>query len=138
MKRILWLVLISALLFSCKTMSPVKTDTWLDGKRDAVAGFNIAGKWDCGPYMEGGWGEGIFTQVGNRVSGTLGPYNVDGIIDGKTFFMAIQGGTKLYTAKLSLQPDGQLVGTYVFNNLIDGENASGADTKSISMKRMNQ
>ncbi len=136
MKKFLWLVLISVLLISCKTISPVKTDVWLDGKRDAVPGINIAGKWDCGPYMEGGWGEGIFTQVANRVSGTLGPYNVTGIVDGKTVFMAIQGGTKVYTAKLSLQPDGRLKGSYVYNNLIDGGTVDNSEP--ISMKRMNQ
>lgn len=137
MKKLLLLIFVGALLLSCKTMSPIKTDTWLDGKQGAVADFNMTGKWDAGPYMEGGWGEGILTQSGNRVSGTLGPYNVDGVVDGKTVFMAIQGGIKLYTAKLTLTPDGQLKGTYVFNALIGEEGAEGAETGAMAMKRIN-
>lgn len=136
MKKFLLVIAVFSLLLSCKTMSPIKTDTWLDGKQGAAAEFNMTGKWDAGPYMEGGWGEGIITQNGNRISGTLGPYNVDGVVEGKTVYMAIQGGTKLYTAKLTLQPDGQLKGTYVFNALIGEEGAEGAETDTITMKRI--
>ena len=138
MKKFIWIMAALALLLSCKTMSPIKSDTWLDGKKGAVAGFNITGKWDAGPYLEGGWGEGIFTQNGNRISGTLGPYNVDGVVEGQTVFMAIQGGTKLYTAKLTLEPDGQLTGTYVFNALIGEEGAAGAETNTMTLKRLTQ
>lgn len=137
MKKILLVIAALFLLLSCETMSPIKTDTWLDGKQGAVAEFNMAGKWDAGPYMEGGWGEGIFTQNGNRISGTLGPYSVDGVVEGKTVFMSIRGGTKLYTAKLTLQPDGQLTGTYVFNALIGEEGAESAEANTMTLNRIN-
>ena len=136
MKKLLMLILVAGLLISCETIPPVKTGAWLDAKQSAVAEVNFSGKWDAGPYMEGGWGEGVFTQSGNKVSGTLGPYNVDGIVEGKTVYMVIKGGTKLYTAKLSLQTDGQLVGTYVYNALIGEEEAASAETNAMTMKRI--
>lgn len=136
MKKLLMSILVAALLISCETISPIKTDAWLDAKQSAVAEFNISGKWDAGPYMEGGWGEGVFTQNGNRVSGTLGSYSVDGVVEGKAVYMAMRGGTKLYTAKLSLQTDGQLIGTYVYNALIGEEGAASAETNAITMKRI--
>ncbi len=137
MKKTLLVIFALALLFSCRTITPVETNNWLEGKQNAVAGMNIAGKWDAGPYMEGGWGEGAFTQVGNKISGTLGPYNVTGIVEGKSVFLAMQGGTKLYTAKLTLQPDGRLAGTFVNNALIGEESAAGATEEVMAMKRMN-
>ena len=136
MKKLLVVMFVAALLISCETIPPIKTDAWLDVKQSAVAEVNISGKWDAGPYMEGGWGEGVFTQNGNKVSGTLGPYNVDGVVEGKTVFMVIKGGTKLYTAKLTLQPEGQLAGTYVYNALIGEEGAASAETNAITMKRI--
>ena len=136
MKKTLLLVIVLGLLLSCRTIMPDKTAAWLDGKQQAVAGVDITGKWDCGPYMDGGWGEGIFTQNGNRVTGTLGPYSVNGIVDGKVVYLVIESGTKMYTAKLKAQEDGRLVGSSVYNAFIDGENAKDADSYNITMKRM--
>lgn len=138
MKRLWMLLFVGALMLSCQTVDSTKTNTWLDSKLGIVAELNMTGKWDGGPYMDGGWGEGIFTQTGNKFSGSLGPYDVDGVVEGKTVYMVMRGGTKLYTAELTLQPDGQLVGKYVSNALIGEKDDATAETYGMTMKRMGE
>jgi hypothetical protein len=79
-----------------------------------VSKVNMTGVWDSGGAIAGGWGEGRFTHTGNRVSGTLGFYNVNGVVNGKDVYMVLTAkGNVYYTAHLQQSGDGSYIGKAV-------------------------
>lgn len=134
-KRITSFVALSlcAFLFSCLSFD--KADSWLAGKK-GTAGINIAGIWDAGPLMGGGWGSANLGQRGNEVFGSIGPYNVTGVVNGDNIYLVFLSGSRVYySAHLNPAKDGELTGIVVEGALIDTEDARTANKYPISLKK---
>ena len=112
-----------------------KTDEWLAAKTTPPA-VNISGIWDGGESFAGGWGEGRFNQVGRDVTGTLGLYDVKGVVSGKeVYLLLITGGRYRYTAKLTHQKDGGFQGMAREGALVDNPEVRNAVEYPIVLKR---
>ena len=122
----LLLILSLILVISCApALKQNEIDPWLNARSGSQPPqLNITGKWhdalDTGPL---GWGEGDLQQQGNKVSGAIGNYNVQGIVSGKTVYLVfLYGGSVRYTARLEMS-QGSLTGNYFKGN--DKEQTQG-------------
>jgi len=61
--------------------------TWLDSEAGAAA-VNLTGKWSDATEDE--WGDAHLVQNGNRISGKLGVYDVDGTVSGARINLALK------------------------------------------------
>jgi hypothetical protein len=110
-----YLLLIFALCFAgCSTAekyaaNQASTKSWLESKAGA-ARIRVDGAWEA---LEYGWGgPGRFEQKGNRITGALGNYTVNGVVNGSTVYLAfISNGWTYYTAVLKMR-NGMLGGFY--------------------------
>jgi len=110
---------------SCAGVAPEKTKPWLDSMAGTTT-MNMTGVWDAGGAFAGGWGEGRFTQTGNRISGTLGVYNVDGVVNGTKVYLVLAGGNVYYTAHLNKASDGSYVGKAVEGAILNEQGSENA------------
>ncbi len=80
--------------------------------------IDISGKWhDANGNFMVGWGEGYLHQEQNTISGSIGSYNIKGVVSGKTAYLVfLSGGAVYYTARLELFEDGILNGNYFYAN----------------------
>jgi hypothetical protein len=110
--------------------------SWLDAKAGA-ADLDVAGAWEStASYFAGGWGSGTFSQTGNKVVGTLGPYSIEGRIAGKQFYVVFLSGAKVYyTAILALDKDGALNGTAIGKALADAPDAASEERAAVILVR---
>ena len=115
----LLLVFSLILVISCAaTLKQNEIDPWLNARSGGQpAQINITGRWhdalDIGAF---GWGEGNLQQQGNQVSGTIGNYNVQGIVSGKTVYLVfLYRDSVYYTARLEMS-QGLLTGNYFKGN----------------------
>ena len=123
-------------IMSCAGLTREQTNQWLNSINGS-SDINMTGKWDAGGMVTGGWGEGNFIQEGRYFSGTLGMYNVDGVVSGKEVYMAITSGSRAYyTARLRQFADGTITGKAVENTIIDEKEFQNAASYLISLKRM--
>jgi len=112
----LLLVFSLILVISCAaTLKQNEIDPWLNARSGGQPPeLNITGKWhdalDTGPF---GWGEGDLRQEGNKVSGTIGNYTVQGVVSGKIVYLVFlwHGAEVHYTARLEMS-QGLLTGKY--------------------------
>lgn len=101
-------------------------DPWLNRiSGGEPARINITGKWqdpdEGNTYF--GWGGGHLRQEGNKVSGAIGNYNVNGVVSGKTVYLIFStGGIVYYKARLEIFQD-LLAGNYF--NASDKEQTQG-------------
>lgn len=131
---LLFFVLIS---ISCASLTRDQTNAWLSTK-SAQSNINMTGTWDAGGAASGGWGTGNFIQEGNRFSGTLGMYYVDGIVSGDEVYMAISSGAKVYyTAQLKKTAEGIFTGKAVQDVIITMPGSQNAVSYLISLKKAN-
>ena len=111
----LLLILSLILVISCAaTLKQNEIDPWLNARSGGQPpGLNITGKWhDAMESPPFGWGEGDLRQEGSKVSGAIGNYNVQGIVSGKTVYLAfLYGSSVYYTARLEMS-QGSLTGNY--------------------------
>ncbi|MBN1533821.1 MAG: hypothetical protein JXA20_14215 [Spirochaetes bacterium] len=135
MKRIIAAAVVAAmvpLLFCGPVRSTVQH--WLDSKR-TTPGFDITGRWDSGSAFSGGWGGVTILQTGDRLVGTMGAYNIEGVVSGTDVYMMMaSGGRVYYTAKLSRRPDGTVAGIAVERAIVDTPGASGAAKYPVILK----
>ncbi len=88
-----------------------------------------AGKADVnidGKYTNFTWGDAVFIQNGNAIVGSIGSYEVEGVINGKAVYILIKYGKKLYyTAVMNALEQGRLMGKYfkgvTYSTLREGE-----------------
>lgn len=117
MKRLLVACAILAALAGCSFVTEFndarynrnnKTgDNWLSDQTEP-AGFNLSGNW-----ISDDWGRATLIQNGRRVSGSLGGYEVEGIVSGQRAYLLIaQGDWYYYSAVLELQRPGLLTGRF--------------------------
>ncbi len=66
-----------------------------------------------GPYSNPEWGKGVILQKGSRITGYIGMYGFDGVINNKTVFLMIRCWNKVYyTAILEAGEKGTMSGKY--------------------------
>ena len=126
----LFLTLSLILVTSCaSTLRQNEIDPWLNARSSGQPPqINITGRWhdaqETGSRGWGywgwgslGWGEGYLQQEGNKVTGAIGNYNVQGIVSGKTVYLVfLYGGSVHYTARLEMSQQGLLAGNYFKGN----------------------
>lgn len=104
--------------------------------KKGTASVNIAGVWDAGPLMGGGWGSANLGQRGNEVFGSIGPYNVTGVVNGDNIYLVFLSGARVYySAHLNPAKDGSLTGVVVEGALIDTEDARLASKYPITLRK---
>jgi len=138
MKKVTLCLIVLLFLLSCAAgLAKKDTDAWLATKT-STSEFNLTGKWDAGGAFEGGWGDGNFTQEGNKLSGTLGMYDVEGIVSGSEVYLVISsGGRVYYTAKLNASEGGKkFSGKACEGAVIDAANAGDARSYELIMKKV--
>jgi hypothetical protein len=110
-------------------------DSWLDAqKKDAAT--NFSGAWDAGNVWEGGWGAANLVQEGRNVSGSIGLYNVKGLVSGSSVYMLlISNGYIYYTAKLDTRNNGSFSGIAAKESVVDAATAS-AEKYSLILKKL--
>lgn len=99
---------------------------WLD-EHGRSASINLGGAW----YSEV-WGGARFTQSGRTVTGSLGNYNVRGVVSGGQAYLVVHsGGWVYYTAVLAKPSANQLSGFYSGSVPF-----SPADQEGLELKRV--
>lgn len=82
-------------------------DNWLSDQT-GPADINLSGSW-----ISDDWGRATLLQNGRRVSGSLGGYEVEGVVSGQRAYLLIaQGDWYYYSAVLELQRPGLLTGRF--------------------------
>ena len=123
MKKIFYLtllVVVVALSTSCfhyRSSIMVREDTkkWLQTLQTQPAKINISGFW--ADARGEGWKKGIIRQKGNSISGSLGPYSVEGTVSGKTvYFVMIYLERVDFVFKMTPIENNLLEGKYFRNN----------------------
>ena len=126
-------VILGALMTSCLSLDRV--DSWLLSKKGSAA-INVAGVWDAGPLMGGGWGSANLGQRGDEVFGSIGMYSVTGVVNGENVYLVFLSGSRVYySAQLSPGKDGSLTGVVVEGALIDTEDARLASKYPITLRK---
>jgi len=137
-RSMLPVVLGLALALGCRApgIDPKLASTWLDSKTEP-ANLDVSGDWESvADYLAGGWGSGAWVQKDNQVTGTLGPYVLDGRVAGKKMYAVIQSGSRIYyTAVLELGEDGRLSGMAYGKDLADAASPNPEDKAPILLKR---
>jgi len=110
--------------------------SWMDAKA-GTPDLEVAGSWESpNSYLLGGWGSGTWIQKGSLVSGTLGPYNIEGRVVGKKVYLAIFNGERIYfTAILEPTKEGGLGGMAISKALADAEGARMTENAPIALVR---
>lgn len=84
-------------------------DKWLS-EQSASSSLQVGGLWDAAD-----WGVTKFTQSGKNVTGTIGQFNVKGVVSGSKLFLAIsEDGWVYYTAILERSSASMLTGSYSY------------------------
>lgn len=134
-KKRLAIIILAFALFSCAGLSREQSMMWLDSK-DSESSIDMTGKWDAGGIATGGWGEGNFIQEGDRFSGTLGLYNVNGKVTWDSVYMVLtSGGRVYYTARLKITDPERMNGKAVEGAIIDSSDAQYATSYLMTLRR---
>jgi hypothetical protein len=133
------LLLVAAItsLCACSTLGKEELRPWLNSLSDPPA-VNVSGVWSSGgAALAGGWGEGRFIQRGNLVSGTLGLYNVEGVVSGTDLYLGLYTARQVfYTAHLKQSGEDGFIGKAVEKAIIDQKGAENALGYLIALKRV--
>ena len=69
---------------------------WLSSKA-GTARSNVTGAWHDATQDD--WGDARLVQRGNKITGTLGNYEVDGVMNGSRVFFALKADDWYYTKR---------------------------------------
>ncbi len=123
----------SVLLVSCLTIPQI--NSWLDAQKGTPT-INVSGGWDAGSVFGGGWGGASMYQSGNEIVGTIGLYNIRGVVNGDNIYLAFTSGAKVYyTALLKPSRDGVLEGVVAEAAIVNTDKARDAVKYPIFMKK---
>ncbi len=111
MKRPLGLILFLSLSFIFVTSCALKlaeVDSWLITKSgDRASEIDLTGYWQDSKgtgFLT--WGEGYLHQDQNKIKGNIGEYSITGRVSGKTVYLVLTYGKRVYyTARLELLKD---------------------------------
>jgi len=107
---------------------------WLNEKW-GPSELELSGGWEAGASL-GGLGSGIFIQEKGVIRGTLGDYRVTGVVRGAELFLVLTAsGEVWYTAQLSMQPDGTLLGLAAEDALYSPEEKKQFRSHPILLQR---
>jgi hypothetical protein len=109
MKHLLLLVLVIALP-ACNSpqrymANNQSAEAWLAGHVGKAA-VNVSGKWKDATYED--WGDAEFLQRGNKITGTLGGYEVNGVVNGSRVYLALMAD-KWYYYSVEAQHSGSVL-----------------------------
>ncbi len=104
-------LLVSAFAFSgCNEEKYAKNQSSKTAWLSSVSGkatTDVSGMWQSSD-----WGTGQLSQSGNKITGNLGSYTVEGKLNGRSVYLALNsGGWTYYTARLRKNGD-NLSGSY--------------------------
>ena len=108
------LLLATILLTACNSPQRFEANrsaaqTWLSGKAGTARG-NVSGTWR--DATRDAWGDARLVQRGNKITGTLGDYEVDGVMDGSRVFLALKTDDWYYYSVEALHKGSVLEGRY--------------------------
>ena len=83
--------------------------SWLSGKAGTARG-DVSGAWRDGTREA--WGDARLVQRGNKITGTLGDYKVDGVMNGSRVFLALKADDWYYYSVEALHKGPVLEGLY--------------------------
>ena len=83
--------------------------SWLSGKAGTAQG-DLSGAWRDGTRED--WGEGRLVQRGNKITGMLGYYEVDGVMNGSRVFLALKADDWYYYSVEAVHKGPVLEGLY--------------------------
>lgn len=115
---------------SCKTAERYQRNNeageqWL-AQHTASPRLNIAGNWQADD-----WGSATFYQSGRQITGTLGGFQVEGVVSGPRAYLLIsEGGWIYYTMILGSPGSGRLSGYFSYSVPF-----STADQRVVLMRR---
>jgi hypothetical protein len=113
-------------------------ETWLKSKMVSAPKADLTGKWDAGSAFAGGWGEGNFIQEKANFFGTLGLYNIKGVVSGTAVhFVLMSNGTVYYTGEMSKKSAGSYAGKAVKGAFADAPLAVAGEVYPITFQKMN-
>lgn len=102
---------------------------WLNQQKGPTTN-NIEGEW---VGITTGWRGGIYIQDGNRITGNMEMYSIEGVLNGDSVYLiALSEGYVSYTIIMHLRDRNTLVGKYS-GKLVDNEDEM---TDSFIMKRV--
>lgn len=95
---------------------------WIESKA-GNPDVDISGDWEDTAFAS--WGNQEFAQSGNKVVGTMGSYNVEGVVNGKRIYLiAVYDGYLYYTIIMDSLSAKKLKGKYIKKLSVD-ENFRG-------------
>ena len=83
--------------------------TWLSSKAGTARG-NVSGAWRDATPDE--WGDARLAQRGNKITGTLGDYEVEGVMNGSRVFLALKADKWYYYGVEAVNKGSVLEGRY--------------------------
>jgi hypothetical protein len=113
-RRAFFLLLAAVSLSACNSTQRYESNrtlaqAWLD-TGSARPAANLSGRWRDATDDE--WGEANLVQQGGRVSGTLGNYEVDGVVTGARVNLALKSDNWYYYSVAAVVRGGVLEGYY--------------------------
>lgn len=116
MKQLFLLVLVALAFALPACNSPQRyqannqtAETWLASNAGKASG-NLTGKWKDATYEE--WGDAELVQRGNKVTGTLGNYEVNGVVNGSRVYLALMADKWYYYSVEAQHSSSVLKGRY--------------------------
>jgi hypothetical protein len=108
------LLLTAVLLTACNSPQRFEANrsaaqTWLTGQAGTARG-NVTGAWR--DATRDAWGDARLVQRGNKITGTLGDYEVDGVMNGSRVFLALKTDDWYYYSVEALHKGSVLEGRY--------------------------
>ena len=113
--RNFWPLILSAvLLTACNSPKRFEANhaaarQWLTAQA-GTAGGNISGRWK--DATRDAWGDASLVQRGNKITGTLGVYDVEGVMSGSRVFLALKADDWYYYSVEAIYRGSTLEGLY--------------------------
>lgn len=108
------LILAAILLTACNSPQRFEANraaaqSWLSSQAGTARG-NVSGTWR--DETRDAWGDARLSQRGNKISGTLGNYEVDGVMSGSRVFLALRADDWYYYSVEAVHKGPVLEGRY--------------------------
>jgi hypothetical protein len=112
--RLITLLVVAAALSACNSTQRYKgnqtaAQAWLDSNAGAPAA-DLTGRWV--DATDDGWGEANLVQRDGKITGTLGSYQVDGVMSGARVNLALKSEDWYYYSVVAVLRGSALEGYY--------------------------
>lgn len=114
MNNLIALVAAALLLTGCNSPQRFEANhaaarQWLAAQTGSASG-NVSGSWKDATRDD--WGEASLVQRGNKITGTLGSYEVEGVMVGPRVFLALKADDWYYYSVEAIHKGSSLEGYY--------------------------